>query len=117
MSCHGAPAAPVPRAGECVPDSKEEYDETGQRRDNCLQTKSGLGFLEGCQSERIYSSETVWKDRTNNNIIKEEANRERERERRGEENPTNESTGTACRTNECAQGGRQDAKATSRKQA
>ena len=68
-SCCGAPAAPVPKIGECVPDSNEEYDETGQRQDNRLETKSGLGFLEGCQSERICSSGMVWKDTNNNNIF------------------------------------------------
>lgn len=52
-----ATATPVPNIGERVPDSNEEYDETGQRQDNYLE--AGLGCPEACQSDRIYCSETV----------------------------------------------------------
>ena len=53
------------KIGERVPDGNgegEEYDETGQRQDNYIET--GWGRPEARQSDGIYSSE--WKNRTDN---------------------------------------------------
>lgn len=71
------------KVGEFVPDRSWEYDKTGQRQDNYLETESGLGCPVACQSDRIYCNETVWKDRNNNSCLRRRCAGQTERRKRG----------------------------------
>lgn len=71
------------KVGEFVPDKSWEYDKTGQRQDNYLETESGLGCPVACQSDRIYCNETVWKDRNNNSCLRRRCAGQTERRKGG----------------------------------
>lgn len=88
LHMQSAVSTPVSKVGECVPDNNQEYDGTGQRQDNYLE--SGLGCPEACKSDWIYCSATE-PERTGITRLEEEAcSTEREDERGHERNQTKE---------------------------
>ncbi len=102
-------ATPVPKIDKRA--DNQVYDETVQRQDNYLE--AGLGCPEACQSGRIYCCVTVWKNWNNNDVMGEGAqHKQGKRERVRKTNKTKETGNTDSRTNDCAQGGRQDADVT-----
>lgn len=97
---------------EHEPEDHLQNDETGQRQDNYLEAESGLDCPEVCQSDRIYCSETVRKDKNNKSFKRRSHAAQTETMRQSKTNQTKEPADKDSRKDLCAQGGRQDTEVT-----